>query len=242
MGLDHAVRDERLSSGVSLLDALLGGRGYYRGSTILVSGTAGTGKTTIAGYFADAACRRGEQCLWFLFEESPQQVVRNMRSVGLDLRPWLEAERLEMCADRPSRWGLEAHLTVMHRAVERVAPDVVIVDPVTNLLTVGTEHDVRDMLTRFIDFLKTKGITALFTSLSPGKTELQETATGISSLMDTWVLLALSERDGSRSRSISVIKSRGMAHSDEIREFVLTDRGLEAAHPVAGAASSTLDT
>src|SRR5688500_17386437 len=163
--LEHEAPDERVSSGLPALDEMLGGKGFYRGSTVLLSGTAGTGKTTMAAHFVEAACRRGERCLYFLFEESPQQMVRNMRVAGVDLQPWVDTGQLQFHADRPSRFGLETHLVAVHRAVERFRPDIVIVDPITNLLTVGTPTDVRAMLTRIIDFLKTRGTTAMFTAL-----------------------------------------------------------------------------
>jgi circadian clock protein KaiC len=227
LGLTHPAINERVSTGVARLDEMLSGRGYYRGSTILLSGTAGTGKTSLAAHFVDAACRRGDRCLYFLFEESPQQLVRNMRSIGIDLQQWVDRGILEFHADRPSRFGLETHLAAMQRAVGRFKPQVTVADPVTNLLTVGTQNDVRSMLTRVIDYLKAQGITGLFTSLSPGKTELEQTDAGISSLMDTWVVLVIDEVNRKRRRWLSILKSRGMAHSNSVREYLLTDHGLQ---------------
>lgn len=224
--LQHDASSDRVSSGLPELDQMLDGRGYYRGSTVLVSGTAGTGKTTLAAQFADAACRRGERCLYFLFEESPRQMVRNMRAAGVDLQPWIDSGHLRFHADRPSRFGLETHLLSVHRAVERFRPDVVVVDPMTNLLTVGTPTDVRAMLTRIIDFLKTRGITAMFTALTSHDAEPATTETMIPSLMDTWILMTNEQTGRRRHRWLHVLKSRGMAHSDETREFLLTDRGL----------------
>ncbi len=206
---------------------MLGGTGYYRGSTILVSGTAGTGKTSLAAHFLDAACRRGERCLCFLFEESPQQLLRNMRSIGIDLEPWVAAGLLQFHADRPSRYGLETHLVTMHRIVADFKPTVTVLDPVTNLMTVGTFSDVQAMLTRMIDYLKTENITALLTSLTPGQRDIERTETSISSLMDTWILLANDVVGGAHRRGLYVLKSRGMAHSNEVREFILTDQGLQ---------------
>jgi circadian clock protein KaiC len=227
LGLSHPALKERVSSGVAQLDEMLSGEGYYRGSTILLSGTAGTGKTSLAMHFVEAACRRGERCLYFLFEESPQQLMRNMRSIGIELQQWVERKLLHFRADRPSRFGLETHLASMQRAVRNIEPAVVVIDPVTNLLTVGTQSDVRSMLTRSIDYLKQECITGLFTSLTPGKTELEETDAGISSLMDTWVVLRISEENHKRRRWLTVLKSRGMAHSDRVREYLLTDQGLQ---------------
>jgi circadian clock protein KaiC len=232
--LQHDASSERISAGLGQLDEMLGGRGYFRGSTVLVSGTAGAGKTTLAAHFAEAACRRGERCLYFLFEESPQQLLRNMRSAGVDLESWVRAGLLQLHADRPSRFGLETHLVLMHRTVEQFKPDVVVIDPMTNLLSVGTQIDVRAMLTRMIDFLKMRGITALFTSLTPAGSELQTTEAMISSLMDTWVLATTDTIDRQRQRWLYILKSRGMAHSDEMRSFRFTDHGIELS-PARGA-------
>jgi circadian clock protein KaiC len=227
MALAHAAPLDRISAGIPRLDAMLGGKGYYRGSTVLVSGSAGTGKTSLAAHFLDAACRRGERCLCFLFEESPQQLLRNMRSIGIDLEPWVAAGLLQFHADRPSRYGLETHLATMHQVVAGFRPTVVVLDPVTNLMTVGTFSDVQAMLTRMIDHLKTENITAVLTSLTPGLTDLERTETTISSLMDTWIVLANDDVGGHHRRGLYVLKSRGMRHSNELREFVLSDEGLK---------------
>jgi circadian clock protein KaiC len=227
LGLTHPAIEERVSTGVTRLDDMLSGRGYYRGSTVLLSGTAGTGKTSLAAHFVDAACRRGERCLYFLFEESPQQLMRNMRSIGINLQPWVDRGILRFHADRPSRFGLETHLAAMQRAVRDFEPAVTVADPVTNLLTVGTQNDVRSMLTRVIDYLKAQSITGLFTSLTSGSKELEETDAGISSLMDTWIVLLINVENRRRRRWLSVLKSRGMAHSNSVREYMLTDHGLQ---------------
>jgi circadian clock protein KaiC len=227
LGLGHEASTDRISSGLPTLDEMLGGQGFFRGSTILISGTAGTGKTTMAAHFADAACRRGERCLYFLFEESPAQMIRNMRSAGLDLTPWIDGGQLQFQAERPSSYGLETHLALVHRAVDRFQPDVVIIDPITNLLAVGTQVDVRAMLTRLIDFLKKKNITAFFTSLTGSGADLASTEVMISSLMDTWMLVESEAVDRRRRRLLFALKSRGMATSDEVREFRLTDRGFD---------------
>jgi circadian clock protein KaiC len=225
--LSHAAPSERVSSGLPALDGLLGGKGFYRASTVLLSGTAGTGKTTLAAHFADAACARGERCLYFLFEESPQQMLRNMKSAGIDLQKWYDNGLLQFHAERPNRFGLETHLLQMHRAVESFEPDVVVVDPITNLLSVGTTLDVRSMLTRLIDFLKMRGVTALFTSLASSAQALESTETMISSLMDSWILVTIEEAARRRSRWLYVLKSRGMPHSDEVAGFRITARGIE---------------
>lgn len=216
LGLSHRASLERLPTGVLELDEMLGGRGYYRGSTVLVSGTAGTGKTSLAAHFTDAACRRGERVLYFLFEESPHQLVRNMRSIGIDLQPWVDNGLLRFHADRPSRAGLEAHLASMYQEVRDFNPSVTIVDAVTNLLSVGTPVDVRAMLMRVIDNLKVNEVTGFFTSLTPGRNESEETEAGVSSLMDTWVVLTIDEVERERRRHLRILKSRGMSHSNRV--------------------------
>jgi circadian clock protein KaiC len=226
-GLDHPVSDERVSSGVPALDAMLDGKGYFRGSSVLISGTAGTGKSSLAAHFVDAACRHGERCLYFAFEESRHQVVRNMRSIGIDLEPWIEQGLLHFIATRPTAYGLEMHLAVMHKAVDQIEPSVVVIDPISPFLNVGDEDEVRGMLTRLIDYLKSNRITALCANLVYGGAAIDATDASISSIMDTWLLLRDVERGGERCRSINILKSRGMAHSNEIREFRLTDRGIE---------------
>jgi len=229
LGLEHCALVDRVSTGVAELDEMLGGKGYYRGSTILVSGTAGTGKTSLAAHFVDAACRRGERCLYFLSEESPSQMVRNMRSVGLDLQPWIQRGLLAFHAERPSRFGLEQHLASTHKEIRKFKPAIVVIDPVSNLLTIGTPGDVEAMLTRTIDYLKNEAITTLFTSLMTGNT-VQGTETEVWSLMDTCVLMGLRVIGRERRRQLSILKSRGMAHSNQIREFVLTDEGFGFPH------------
>jgi len=236
LGLGHAVSSKRISTGVARLDTMLGGEGYFRGSTILVSGTAGSGKSSLAAHFVDATCRRGERALAFLFEESPAQVMRNMRSIGIDLQPWVDRGLLEFHAARPSAFGLEMHLSRMHRAIDRFSPSVVVLDPVSSLLGVSAAADVHGTLMRLVDYLKGAGITALMTSLSHGKTEQERTDTAISSIVDNWLLLVTLESSGERNRGLYVLKARGMSHSNQIREFLLTDHGVELIDVYAGAA------
>jgi circadian clock protein KaiC len=226
LALEHDASRERISSGVRELDAMLAGEGFFRGSTVLVSGTAGTGKTSLAAHFADAACRRGERVLYFLFEESAAQLIRNMRSIGIDLKPWVDTGLLIFKAERPSRAGLESHLAAMYQNVRDFQPTVAIVDAVTNLLAVGTQHDVHAMLMRVIDYLKVSGITGLFSSLTTTNSSYEETEVGISSLMDTWIVVTIDEIERDRRRSIRILKARGMAHSNRVHHFALTDQGL----------------
>jgi circadian clock protein KaiC len=227
LDLQHAVADERISTGVPRLDAMLGGDGYYRGSSILVSGTAGTGKTTLGAQFVNAACGRGERCLYFGFEESLGQVIRNMRSVGIDLAPWIQAGLLQYHGMRPTVYGLEMHLVKIHKVIEDFQPSVVVIDPVTSLLSSGTSNEVKGMLTRLIDFLKCRQITALMTTLTSEVEHLEQTDVHISSLIDTWLILRDLESGGERNRGLMVLKSRGMVHSNQIREFLLTKNGIE---------------
>ncbi|HET7198070.1 MAG TPA: circadian clock protein KaiC [Burkholderiales bacterium] len=227
--LNHPASKERMSSGVPALDEMLGGEGYFRGSSILVSGTAGTGKTSLAAHFTDATCRRGERCLYLAFEESPQQLARNMRSIGIELEPWLKKGLLRIEASRPTLHGLEMHLVRMHKLVGEYKPAAVIVDPISNLVNAGTQGDAEAMLVRLIDFLKSEGITALFTNLTSGGNAWERTEVGVSSLIDSWILLRDIELGGERNRSLYVIKSRGMRHSNRIREFRITPRGVALA-------------
>jgi circadian clock protein KaiC len=227
MGLTYTASEERISTGVPRLDAMLGGEGLYRGSSVLISGTAGTGKTSLAGHIADATCGRGERCLYLAFEESESQMVRNMRSIGLDLGRWITKGLLRFHATRPTSYGLEAHLSALHKLVNEFEPRVVIVDPITNFLKAGTQSEAEAMVMRLIDFLKARQITAVFTSLTHGGGIQEVSQAGISSLIDTWLLLRDIELGGERNRGMYILKSRGMPHSNQIREFVLTGQGIE---------------
>lgn len=237
LGLLHEASTERISSGIPGLDEMLGGVGFYRGSSVLLSGRAGTGKSSLAAHFVDAACRRGERALYFAFEESQSQIVRNMRSIGLDLQPWIDQELLQFQAARPTLHGLERHLVTIYKHIRDIRPRVVVVDPITNFLSVGNEEEVKSMLMRLIDFLKASHITALFTSLTHGF-DLETTDVAVSSLMDAWMLLREVESNGERNRLLSVIKSRGMAHSNQVRELLLTDRGVKLVNVYLGPAGT----
>ena len=225
--LVHKASREVISTGIDGLDAMFSLGGLFRGSSILISGTAGTGKTTMAATFASAACARGERALYFAFEESEDQLIRNMHSIGLRLEKCVRAQKLRYEAVRPTVNGLEAHLFKMQRLVDEFDPDVVIVDPITNFLSIGTTDDVKAMLMRLIDYLKSQQITTLFTSLTEGGAALEKTDIGVSSLIDTWLLLRDIEYSGERNRGIYVLKSRGSAHSNQIREFLITNHGVE---------------
>jgi circadian clock protein KaiC len=227
LGLKHEVSSERISTGIARLDTMFGGQGYYRGSSILVSGTAGSGKTSLGAHFVDAACHRGETCLYFAFEESESQLVRNMRSIGIDLAPWIKQDLLHFHAARPTLSGLEMHLTTMHKWINEVNPSAVVIDPISNFLTSGTTTEVKAMLIRLIDFLKGKQITTMFTNLTSAGGPLEQTDIGVSSLMDTWLLLRDLELGGERNRSLYILKSRGMSHSNQLREFLLTNQGVD---------------
>ena len=234
LGLEHEVSSERISSGISGVDAMLGGPGYFRGSTILVSGTAGTGKTSLAAHFADATCRRGERCLYLAFEESQGQMVRNMRSIGIDLERWIRKGLLVYNANRPSSFGLEMHLAMVHKQVSAFQPHVVILDPMSTLLRAGTARDASIMLTRVIDYLKGLGATTLMTNLTPGGGVAEHTESDISSLVDTWLLLRDTDQGEQRGRSLYILKSRGMAHSNELARYSLSDRGLQLKNAGSG--------
>ena len=219
---------------------MIGGQGYYRGTTVLISGTAGTGKTSFAAEFARAACERGERCMYFAFEESPSQIIRNMRSIGIDFQPYIDTGLMQIGASRPMAYGLEMHLIAMRRLIDKFEPTIVIVDPISNLTNVGTQTDVKFTLTKLIDYLKLKNITAVCTSLVEHESIEGMNAQGISSLMDTWINLRFFENNVERNRGISVIKSRGMEHSNQIREYLVTDNGIEIQNVYLGPSGGLL--
>lgn len=227
--LDNEVSSELVSTGVPGLDAMFVGGGFYRGSNILISGTAGTAKTTIAAYFANEQCKRNEKTVFFAFEESPQQLIRNMKSIGIDLEKHINKGLLQIHASRPSLNGLELHLLTLRKLIKDFRPTTVILDPISNLITVGNENEVRSMLIRLIDMLKANNITALFTSLNKQtdnfRPDLAEES--VSSLVDTWITVRDMEGIGERNRGIFIIKSRGMGHSNQVREFVINSKGIE---------------
>jgi circadian clock protein KaiC len=227
LSLEHKASTERVSTGLSDLDEMLEGKGYYKGNTVLVSGTAGSGKTTLAAQFADATCRRGERCLYIGLEESGNQVSRNVATLGIDLDQWAKKGLLSHLAWRPTQFGMEMHLLRIHQLIQALKPQTVVVDPITNLITSSTQREVRSMLTRLIDSLKEMGITALFTSLTKGGHNLESTEENISSLIDSWILLRDVEQNGERNRCLHILKSRGMAHSNQLREFLMTGEGIK---------------
>lgn len=225
--LHHKVSDEVVSSGIPRLDSMLGTGGYFRGSTILVSGTAGAGKSSLAAHFANATCAAGERCLYFAFEESSGQIKRNMRSIGMDLGKHEASGLLRFQASRPTAFGMEMHLGLMHKIIREFAPHAVVIDPVSNLVTSGTVLDAHLMMVRLVDHLKSLGITALMTSLNEGDSAAEHTEVAISSIVDTWLLVRALESGGERNRGLYILKSRGMAHSNQVREFLITDHGVE---------------
>jgi circadian clock protein KaiC len=234
--LDHQVSAKRIPTGIARLDEMLGGKGVFRGSSVLVSGSPGTGKSSVAAKFVDTTCSRGERVLLFAYEESSAQIVRNMGSIGIDLERWVKKGLLQIHSSRPTLHGLEQHLVMMHDAVSGFRPSVVVVDPISNLSLDRSESEVKPTLMRLIDFLKQQQITTLFTSLTAGGGETPEDSQlGVSSLMDTWLLLRNVEFNGERNRTIYVLKSRGMAHSNQVREFVLSDKGIDLVDVYLGA-------
>jgi len=226
LGLTHGVTSERISSGIKELDSMLGGKGYFRGSSVLVSGTAGTGKSSLAAHFVSATCKREERALYFSLEESPAQIIRNMNSIGIDLEPLLKKEKLLFHAMRPTFTGLEMHLATMLKIIKEFQPSAVIVDPLNSFISADNSVEIKSLAMRLIDYLKLQHITAFFTTLTSGGASLEHTDVFISSLIDTWLLLRDIELGGERNRGLYVLKSRGMAHSNQIREFLLTDNGI----------------
>ena len=225
--LNNPVTGQRISSGIVSLDLMLGGKGFFRGSSILVSGTAGTGKTSIAAFFAHATCMRKEKALYFAFEESPQQIIRNMGSIGVNLQKHIDDGLLVLHASRPTAYGLEMHLVAMHKMIKKFRPRTVILDPITNLITIGSMSEVKSILIRLIDFLQGEGITVMFTALVYNNETNTQTDEGVSSLVDAWILVRDIEANGERNRGVYIMKSRGMQHSNQVREFVISDQGIE---------------
>jgi circadian clock protein KaiC len=235
-GLEYEVTTERVSTGVPGLDEMLGGLGYYRGSTVLLSGTAGTGKTSVATHLAQATCARGERCLYFSFEESASQILRNVRTIGIDLQPFIRKGFLRIHSSRPTVYGLEMHLLRMHKLISQFQPSVVIVDPVSNLQTAGTKEDANNLFVRLVDFLRKDGILGFLVSLTGGANLLEATDEGISSMVDTWLLLRDLESNGERNKVLYVLKSRGMDHSNQVREFHFTSKGVKLVDAYLGPA------
>jgi circadian clock protein KaiC len=233
--LDYPISTKRVPTGIPRLDTMLGGKGFYSGSTILVSGTAGTGKTSIAALFANATCQRGERCLFFAFEESPSQIIRNMGSIGINLEQYVKKGLLQIKAVRSTLFGLEMHLVQMQKLIDDFKPSSVVIDPITNLIIAGDETEVKSMLARLIDYMKNKQATAMFTSLTHMES-LERTEAEVSSIMDTWILLRDIEIGGERNRGIYILKSRGMAHSNQIREFLITSKGVDIVDVYTGPA------
>jgi circadian clock protein KaiC len=227
LSLTHTASRERISTGIPELDEMVGGKGFYRGSSILVSGMAGAGKSSLAASFVDAACRRGERCLYFAFEESPDQILRNMSSIGLDMARHVKKGLLLFHATRPSLYGLEMHLVTMYDLVREHQPQVVVLDPITDFSVVGSPAEIKSAVTRIIDFLKGQHITALFTDATPEAEMASNSVVGISSLIDAWISLRNLENNGERRRGLFLLKSRGMSHSSQIRSFQLTDNGIQ---------------
>jgi circadian clock protein KaiC len=225
--LEHTALTERIPTGIERLDTMLDGKGFYRGSSILLSGTAGTGKTSVSATFAAATCQRGERCIFFSFEESASQIIRNMATIGLDMQQWVKKERLQFHTVRPFYHGLEMHLARTIKFITEFAPRVVIIDQISGLDTTGTSLEIKSALMRLLDWLKVKGITVMLTDLTVGNNPLERVDGAISSLVDTWLVVRDLEANGERNRGLHVLKSRGMGHSNQVREFVVTNTGIQ---------------
>ena len=234
LGLNHKVSEERISSGIADLDSMLTGSGFHRASSILVSGVAGSGKSTVAASFANAACAAGERALVFSFEESADQSVRNMKSIGIDTGRWIKADKLRFIATRPTFYSLEMHLAVMLREVTRFNPSLVVLDPISSFMESGDRMEIQSMLLRVVDFLKSHGITAVFTHLMHGQEGRVETDAGLSSIMDAWILLLNREVSGEFNRELYLLKARGLSHSNQVREFIMSDEGIKLVPPYLG--------
>jgi len=234
LGLNHRVSEERVSTGIADLDGMIQGGGFHRGSSVLISGVAGSGKSTVCATFVDAACRNGERAIYFSFEESAEQTIRNMRSIGLDLRAHVEAGLLRHIAARPTFYSLEMHLAVMLREVLRFEPSLVVLDPISAFMGSGDQLEVQSMLLRTVDALKSRGITAVFTHLMHSSEASTETEAGLSSIMDAWILLLNREAAGEFNRELYLLKARGTSHSNQVREFVMSSEGIKLLEPYLG--------
>lgn len=234
LGLNHLVFDERIASGVDDLDAMLDGGGFHRGSSILVSGVAGSGKSSLAASFVHAAAQRGERSVYFSFEESEAQIVRNMASIGLDLRTPVDKGLVQIISARPTFYSLEMHLAIMLREVQRHQPSIVVLDPISAFMESGDRLEVQSMLLRMVDFLKNRGVTAIFTHLMHDQVGTVATDAGLSSLMDAWILMLNREASGEFNRELYLLKARGTAHSNQVREFVMSRNGIQLKPPYLG--------
>jgi circadian clock protein KaiC len=232
--LANKVSSQRVSSGIPSLDEMLGGKGFFKGSSILVSGSAGTGKTSIAANFANASCMRNERCIFFAFEESPEQIVRNMRSIGINLERHIKSGLLQFHASRPTLYGLEMHLVMIHKLIRQFKPKTIVLDPITNLVTVGDVSEVKSILMRLIDFLQTEQITVMFTALTSNYQTTDKPDEGVASLVDAWLLLRDVEFNGEKNRALYIMKSRGIKNSNQVREFIITDNGIKLEEVVLG--------
>ena len=234
LGLNHKVSEDRISSGIADLDDMIAGGGFHRASSVLVSGVAGSGKSTVAACFANAACAAGERALYFSFEESADQTVRNMKSLGIDIGRWIKSDKLRYIAARPTFYSLEMHLAVMLREVIRFDPSLVVLDPISSFLESGDRMEIQSMLLRIVDFLKSRGVTAVFTHLMHGQDGRVETDIGLSSLMDAWILLLNREVNGEFNRELYLLKARGLSHSNQVREFIMSKDGIKLISPYLG--------
>jgi circadian clock protein KaiC len=236
VGLDYVVSNERVASGIPRLDNMLDGQGFFRASTVLVSGPAGTGKTSLVAQFVNAACQRGERCLFFSFEESAGQIIRNMRSVGIDLQAWVDADLLRFKTARPTMYSLEMHLVTLHKHIQAFDPQIVVMDPVTNFDVVGSQADSRALLTRVVDMLKMRNVTAFLTSLMSTGEAVEQSDVHISSMVDVWLMVRNVESSGERNRILYILKARGMGHSNQVSEFEITDHGIQLIEAYLGKA------
>jgi circadian clock protein KaiC len=234
LGLNHKVFEDRISSGIADLDNMVAGVGFHRASSVLVSGVAGSGKSSVAASFADAACAAGERAIVFSFEESADQFVRNMKSVGIDIERWIKSDKLRFIATRPTFYSLEMHLAVILREVTRFNPSLAVLDPISSFMESGDRMEIQSMLLRVVDFLKGRGATAVFTHLMHGQDGRVETDAGLSSLMDAWILLLNREIGGEFNRELYLLKARGLSHSNQVREFIMTDAGIKLVEPYLG--------
>ena len=224
------VSNERISSGIKQIDEMLDGRGFYVGSSILVSGSAGTGKSSIAASFIKDVCEKKGTALYCAFEEAPNQIKRNMASIGIFLEPYEKSGNLHFYYSRPTLQTLELHFIAIKKLIKQINPSVVILDPITNLMIENINSDIRTMLTRFVDYLKMEQITVLLTAtLTVSSLELIQSNEGISSMVDTCIMIQEKNIIDSRRRTLYIMKSRGICNSKKEVEFIITSEGISIA-------------
>ena len=224
---DYKVLKSRVSTGIADIDNMLGGKGLYRGSTVYITGPSGAGKTSISSSFANGACSRGERALFLAFEESSDQIIRNMKSIGLSLDKWVNEKLLYFYTARATTNSLEGHLDNIMTMVREVEPTCVVLDPISAFRPIANENETKLMLIRLNDYLRARKITTVFTALSSDGEYSEHADVQLSSIADTWIVVRIMDYKGERNNVMQLMKSRGMSHSRQMKEMYFTGNGLK---------------